>query len=143
MAKYPHLLPEDAKLWDDFLAGHPIEPKYLIYDVRLGQGVDPGPEYTENIRMMAIGLTQKRADVVAIYVDRIVMYEVSVEVSIRSIGQMYVYPILWRVQNSDSPRIDKVIVTRRASMDIKTVCEATGIEVVIVPVVPASVVATG
>ena len=73
---YPHLLPVDVPCWEWFLAKYANNFDMIDYDVRVGEGRNPGTEFPENIRTMAIDLSKKRIDAVAYMPDQIWAIEI-------------------------------------------------------------------
>ena len=76
MARFPHLLPNEERIWERFLQIYGDQFQNYRYDVRVGKGQDPGPRYEWKWRQLAIMLTQKRIDVVAERDGEIWIFEV-------------------------------------------------------------------
>jgi hypothetical protein len=68
------------------------------YNVRIGNGRDPGPGFADNIRQMAIAITQFRLDAVGFKGDTPVIFEVKRDLGPAQVGQILAYDAIWRAQ---------------------------------------------
>ena len=90
-SRYPHLLPEDAELWNDYIEQYsPPHPTFL-YDVAVGPGRDPGDSFEDSIRKMALQLSKRRIDVVGVLPDGIDIFELTQSAGLKSLAQAIVY----------------------------------------------------
>jgi hypothetical protein len=89
--KYPGLRPDEAAVLRDWLAVHQGEWDRFDYNVRVGEGTDPGPAYADEIRKSYIMSTQMRVDVVAWRGGRPTLIEVKYRASAAALGQLAVY----------------------------------------------------
>jgi hypothetical protein len=129
---YPHLLPPDIKVWERFLSKYgPIYADFL-YDVRVGQGRDPGQKYPENIRGMAIGLSQRRIDAIGIVPDGVHIIEVTQDAGLTAIGQLTMYPILYAIDYPDKPILNIILVCETIQSDIEPALKRMNVTVEIV-----------
>lgn len=115
---YPHLLPDDIAVWQQFLAQHNHEYQYFDYDVPVGEGRDPGPEYSEAIRRMALILSHRRIDAVGHKPNQLDIIEVTTHAGIKAIGQLQVYPILYKETYHPQLRLVPLLVCSDISPDI-------------------------
>jgi hypothetical protein len=93
--KYPHLLPDDIKVWERFLHHFGNDYTHFDYDVRVGYGRDPGPGYDSTMRQMGVDLSQRRIDAVGHRVDRLDIIEITHSAGLTAVGQLLSYPILY------------------------------------------------
>lgn len=121
MPKFDHLLPADAALWDLFLHQYPNRYTQLHYDVRIGTGRDPGPEFPDNIRYMAISLSQRRIDVLAFTADHIDIIEITTAAGLTALGQLLAYPQLYIATYSPTLPVRPLLVTYQFQPDIKQI----------------------
>jgi len=136
--KYPHLLQEDADLWNDYqLIYRPPHPSFL-YDVEVGPGRDPGPDFEDNIREMAIHLSKRRLDVVGIMPDTIDIFELTQSAGLKATGQAIVYRHLLTVTWSLTVPVTTTIICRICQDDIQPVLSAQGVRLIIIPPLPTS-----
>jgi len=129
MGRFPHLLPNEEKIWVRFLQIYGDQFKNYRYDVRVGRGVDPGPRYEWKWRKLAIMLTQKRIDVVAERDGEVWIFEVKPDAGLSAIGQVLSYRVLYREQFKERRPIKLAIVTTRVDDDIREVAKEYGIVV--------------
>jgi len=115
---YPHLLPQDIDVWIQFLAEHSSEYQYFDYDVRIGDGRDPGTLVEEKYRRMAIQLSQRRIDAVGHAGDHLDIIEITVDAGIHAIGQLQTYPLLYQQTYRPGLPLRPVLVCRTISPDI-------------------------
>jgi len=131
--RYPHLLPEDVPVWEDYLKRHPGLYSFIEYDVRLGLGRDPGPEFEGNIRQMAVDLSMRRADAVGFMDDEIVVIEITTVADMTALGQVQAYPILYKLTYSPVNKVSGLLVMREWGTDLKVVADVLGIRYELVP----------
>jgi hypothetical protein len=130
---YPHLLPEDIELWQDWLKLHPTRFERFEYDVLIGQGRDPGPSYQPNIRQMAITLSQRRIDALGYNAEGITIIELTVSAGLRAIGQLATYPALFHATYNPRTAVSLLLICREVQSDIKPILEMNGVEYEILP----------
>jgi hypothetical protein len=118
--KYPHLLTEDALVWDRYLGAHPIAKTRLFYDVRVGEGRPVGDEYPDNIRKMALDLSQRRIDVLIDFDDYWLIVEITTKASLKSIGQLAVYKHLFTIGNNPQKAVKTLLVCSSIDPDLKS-----------------------
>ena len=94
--RFPHILPQDAKVWTKFLHGNPDFCDYYDYDIRVGKGIDPGNIVEEKFRRMSIHLSQRRIDIVGYRNDCIFIIELTQKAGIKALGQLSAYPNLYK-----------------------------------------------
>jgi hypothetical protein len=136
--KYPHLTAEDNDLWNDFQILFPPPHLTFMYDVSVGAGRDPGPDYPHNIRLMALRLSKRRIDVVGITPDYLEIFELTQSAGLRATGQSVVYPHLLRITWGATLPIRTTILCRDCQDDIQSVLDEFQIRLVVVPVIPRS-----
>lgn len=127
--KFRHMLPNEVRLWERFLQLYGDWFKNYRYDVRVGEGVDPGPGYEEEWRRLARLLTQKRIDVVAEKDGEVWIFEVKPDAGLGAIGQVLSYKVLYMKEHKDVHKVQLAIVTTRVDDDIREVCKEYGITV--------------
>lgn len=107
-----------AKAW---LNAHGAEYDRIDFNVRLGEGTDPGEEYGADIRDLSKLLTQKRADIVAQIGGQVDIIEVKVRVAFGALGQLLGYRNLWRTGHPELPVRRLIAIGRSVVPD----CQAT------------------
>ena len=121
MAKYPHLLPNEVRIWDKFLELMGKKWYRFEYDIRVGKGIDPGPTVPEPWRSLAIKLTQKRIDAIGYAEDGIWIFEVKPDASLGALGQVLSYKYLYERDFKPELPVNLAIVTNRTFPDEKEI----------------------
>ena len=101
--KYPGLLPEEILVLRAWLALHQTEYDRFEYNMRIGQGIDPGPSYTPEVRKQAILNTQLRIDAVAWSGTQPTIIEVKRRATASNVGQILTYSSVWRQEFPSDP----------------------------------------
>lgn len=127
--RFPGLLPREVLVLKAWLQLHEAEYDRFDYNVRLGEGHDPGPQFPQDIRDQAILNTQKRVDTVAYKSDQPTLIEVKDRAGFSAIGQIVGYDALWRKQFPTTPAPKLLIVCNRFVADILPVLQRQGIEI--------------
>lgn len=130
---YPHLLPEDVPVWERFLAQFGSQFFSIKYDVRVGNGVPVSPTEPKNIQKMAIMLTQRRIDAVALSHNGIHVIEITRFADLKAIGQLEAYPILYRDRFDPRAKVSPLLVCEKLESDIEPILNQKGIDYVLLP----------
>lgn len=129
---YAHLLPPDVPVWERYLDIHRSAYDLLEYDVRVGLGRDPGAQYPQNIRLMALDLSYRRIDCVAHSHGVITVIEITTIAGFKAIGQIVSYPLLYTLTYSPNFPVRAMLVCESLQSDIKPVIQTLGIPYVTV-----------
>ena len=132
MKRYPHILPPDVPVWERYLARGGDYHQLIEYDVRVGLGRDPGPEFPENMRAMALDLSFRRIDAVAHDSHQITVIEITRYAGLTAIGQVMIYPILYRLTFMPSLPIVALLVAEEFESDIQVTADQMGVAYVLV-----------
>lgn len=127
--QYPHLLSVDVPVWEAFLDNYAPEFSMIDYDVRVGEGRDPGDDYEQNIRGMALDLSKRRIDAVGQLPDSIWIMEVTTVADMRALGQLTVYPPLYRITYRPAFPLVPVLICAKLDPDLAKVIVETPIRV--------------
>lgn len=117
--EFPHLLPDDIKVWKRFLLNFGDNYTHFDYDVRVGYGRDPGSDFDIKIRSMAIDLSQRRIDAVGHTVNHLDIIEITHSAGLTAIGQLLSYPILYGHMFNPSIPLVPVLVCAEIQTDIE------------------------
>lgn len=126
--KFPGLLPREILVLKAWLHLHEQEYERFDFNVRLGAGNDPGPQWPENIRQMAIKNTQKRVDAVGFAGSGVTLIEVKDRAGFSAIGQLVGYDALWRDTHPTDTPPKLLLVCNRFASDILQVLSRNSIE---------------
>lgn len=110
-------------MWERFLKAHPDKYKHYDYDVRVGTGRDPGAQVPPNIRRMASDLSKRRIDAVGYTDSHLTIIEITLSAGLRAIGQLIVYPYLFRDTNNIATLPDVLLVAAEIQTDIKSILD--------------------
>jgi len=102
--KYPGLLPEEILVLRAWLNLHQAEYDRFDYNMRIGQGTDPGPTYSPEVRRQAVLNTQLRIDAVAFKGTQPTIIEVKRRATASNVGQILTYASVWSVEFPQSPK---------------------------------------
>jgi len=131
---YPHMKPEDVKLWEKFISAFPDMWETCDYDVLVGDGVVAGDvekdQYARSFQM----LTQKKIDVVVYKGNEIGIIEIKPRAGSTALGQVVGYLELWLKKHPEvSPtNVFMGIVTDEPQSDYATIYANQGIRLFIV-----------
>jgi len=130
--KYPHMIQEEAMIWDRFVDKFPKRYTSVDYDFRVGEGQQTELPFPENYERMITMLTQHRIDALAWIGDFPTIIEVKNRAVLSTIGQLIGYKTLFE---NDFPHIEKpgtLCVCASISKDVKNVFDAQEIPVEVV-----------
>lgn len=131
--KYPGMAPREVIIFRAWLNQHQNEYDRFEYNVRVGNGVDPGPTYPSIYRQQYIENTQKRIDVVGWQGDQPTIIEVKDRATASCMSQILTYKTLWPLTFPNTPAPKLLLVTNRVAQDMPLVLNASGIALEIVP----------
>lgn len=124
---------EDLELWESFYATNPTFCPDILFDVRVGDGFDPGENYPENIRKDAVMLSQRRIDAVCTWPDKIWIIEITHTATLKAIGQLEVYPYLFTYTYEPTLPIYTVLMYRHCDPDLLRYIAVKGINTLQIP----------
>jgi len=124
---YPHLLPVDAEVWQQFLLNPPIRFDRFDYDVRIGLGVDPGDKYPPNYRKMCLDLSRMRIDAIGYTSTSIYIIEITRHAGLKALGQLTAYPTLYRKSYPTTQIVIPYLVCLDFTTDMQAVFDTHGL----------------
>jgi hypothetical protein len=107
-----------------------------MYDVAVGEGRDPGADFPDNIRRMALRLSKRRIDVIGVLPGSVEIFELTQSAGLKTAGQAIVYPHLLRVTWQLSIPIVTTIICRSCQPDVLPVLNEFQVRVITVQVIP-------
>jgi hypothetical protein len=131
-ARYPHLLPEDVPVWERFLDAYGQRYTHFEYDVRTLPHFDPGPEWPDNYRKMAMSLSARRIDAIGHFTTGIHIIEVTTSAGLTAVGQLTTYPVLYKMTYHPQINISPLLVAESLQTGIEEVLNAHFIAFVLV-----------
>ena len=131
--RYSHILEPDRTLFQLYLATNPYPYIHLDFDVRVGVGRDPGPQFPKSIRDMAIHLSQRRIDCVAHTTDQIHIIEVTFNAGLTSLGQLLAYPSLYTTTWQPALPVIPILVCNAFQADVERLFHDNAITCHLIP----------
>lgn len=131
--RFPHLLKEDVELWQQFLdSPHNIYDRY-DYDIQVGDGRDPGQDFPEHIRDMALNISRRRIDAIGFQPNAITIIEISISAGLTQLGQLQAYPCLYQITYSPKLPLKRLLVAQSIQTDIEPVLLDQKIPFIVLP----------
>lgn len=129
--RYVHMLPDDIIVWEQFLLSPHNIYDHFDYDVRVGDGRDPGPETDEKYRKLGILLSQRRIDVVGFHQTHLAIFEVTREAGLKALGQLTAYPILFQAKYKPNIALKPILIAETLQSDAQSSFERAGITILL------------
>lgn len=133
-AAYPALNVDEVLVWKAWLVLNQQFYQSFDYNVRIGDGQDPGPSFADNIRQMAIQITQLRLDAVGYQGNIPTIFEVKRRAGPQNVGQLMTYDAVWRNKGYTQVNPRLMLVCATYNPNIMPVLRDTGINLAVVPV---------
>ena len=127
--KYPHMMPNDVKIWERFIELEPDRFDTVIYDLHVGEGrpiTGEGPEWQEK---QTKTLTQFRIDVVGFMNAVPTLVEVKPFAQLSAFGQILAYRYFWQEERRSVVPPLMMIITDNTTPDMKSIYRFYGVEV--------------
>lgn len=105
-------------LWKQWLRLYQDKFETFEYNVRVGQGLDPGPNATDEMRAMWKAVTTKRIDVVANRQDQTWVIEIEPRPGARTLGQLVLYTDLLPKFYPVRPMLMSALVAQYVGFDM-------------------------
>ena len=116
--RFPHLLPQDVEVWLLFLKSPANIYTHFDYDVHVGDGRDPGTEYSQKDRDLGIFLSQRRIDAIGHHSTHLAIIEITRQAGLKAVGQLIAYPILYNSKYSPGTQIKPLLVAEEMQTDV-------------------------
>jgi len=123
------MAPLDVPIWRGFLASPPVAFDALHYDVALGGLAGAEVDQQDPLLPMWANLLKKRVDVVGHVSDERWIIEVKPVANLEAFGQVVCYEWLYRRFLGGECKTRKVVVCRRADVDLAGVYAEFGVSV--------------
>lgn len=131
--RFPGMLPREVLIFKNWLKDHEREYDRIEFNCRVGPGHDPGPNWPDNLRLMAIANSQKRIDACAWQGNIVTLIEVKDRAGAAALGQLLTYFPLWNKEHAGLPPAQLLMVTNRIQTGIDAATSYHGIKLDIVP----------
>lgn len=127
--KFPHLLTPDVPVWERWLNTHRDQYLSIEYDVRVGSGRDPGPDFDSTMRKMALDLSKRRIDALLETDSGIICVEITTSAGLTALGQCLAYPILYKLTYHPEKPVSPLLVCAEVQPDLTPVFSALRVPV--------------
>lgn len=127
LSKYPHMKPEDVKVWDRLIASTPGFFETVDYDVAVGQGAPQNPDLPPEIQADGKILTQKKVDAVGYLGQNVYVVEVKPIADMRALGQILTYTALFTADHPELENVFPMIVCGSVERELMPQFERHGI----------------
>jgi len=116
--KYPHMIAEEAEVWERFVEKFPDRFDSVDYDFRVGEGQKIQYEYPAKYERMIKMLSQHRIDVVGWNKEKPTIVEVKDRAILSTIGQLMGYHTLFVIEFSNLEKPDFLCICNSISGDV-------------------------
>ena len=127
--QYPGMTYVETEITRAWISRHGAEYDEIMFNVRLGEGVQLEGEYTPEVVRMATLITQKRADVVARVGDQVDLVEVKIRIAFPVIGQLIGYRGLFKGTYPQYTVRRLLAVGRAVVPDMAAIIEESGVAI--------------
>lgn len=117
--RFTHLLPQDIEVWKRFLDSPANNYDFFEYDIRVGEGRDPGNDFDDNRRSHAIKLSQRRIDAIGHHKDHLAIFEITRYAGLKALGQLIAYPILYKSKFAPSLPLVPILIAEELQTDVE------------------------
>lgn len=126
--RFPHILPPDVPVMIRWLIKHKDDILWLDMDVRVGEGRPAPPDTPSNLKQMALDLSKRRIDLVAGFQQHIAIVEITRNAGFTAVGQLLVYPPLYRQTFSPGLEVVPILVCEEIQPDVASIISQYGIK---------------
>jgi hypothetical protein len=116
--RWPGMLPREILIFKAWLAQFGNEFDTFDFNRRIGAGHDPGPNWPQYIRDMAIANSQLRIDAVGMKGPAVSIIEVKDRAGAAAVGQLVTYDAVWQEDFPNTPTPALILVTNRVQPNI-------------------------
>lgn len=124
--------PVEATVMRLWLQQHEDEYDHFDYNVRVGPGRDPGPEYSDPVRKTAVLSSQLRLDAVGWKGDRPTLIEVKNYALVTAVSQLTLYAAVWELERPSGPKPGLLLVCTNAEPGVGNAAVAAGVALQVV-----------
>jgi len=130
MPHYPHMLAEDVTVWSLFLRKNPGLLQKVWYDVKVGAPMPLPVGATDIQRLVALGVSRKRIDVVGLTFTGLWVIEVKPYGNMVALGQAIAYTGLFKKEYEVAVAVSPVVVCASVDKDLIAEFERQNVNVI-------------
>lgn len=127
---FPHMGPEDTKVWQRFITAFPEAYDTVSYDIKIG----PVPSFVtrdeQNIGGNISNLYRRKIDVVGFKGNNVDIIEVKPTAGMSTVGQILGYLMHWQNEIGENIKANPVIVCSEAALDVHMLAERNGVKII-------------
>lgn len=127
------MLPREVLIFKNWLKAFEGNYDSFDYNVRIGAGRDPGPNWPPSVREQAIKASQLRIDAVAWNGAAPTLIEVKDRAGASAVGQLITYQAVWDTDHPGLPSPPLILVTNRIQDSILPIVQKAGIRLDQIP----------
>jgi len=131
--RYPHLLDQDAPILTAYLKENGARYTSIEFDVRIGTGRDPGPDFETNIRKMGLDLSRRRIDALGHTPRQVEIIEVTGSAGTTTLGQLTAYAAIWQREHPDHTPPRLILAAATLQTDMHRPFTSAGVEIHLYP----------
>lgn len=131
--KYPHMQPNDALLWNQFLKAYADPNVQVAYDVHLGTIPHTSDDDPLWLKKYLAANYPKKADVLIFLPRHTLVVEIKPYAGLTALGQALGYAALFQQQYPTHPRVTPAILTDNPQPDMPYLCRLYRIALLTLP----------
>jgi len=120
--KYPHMRPEDVRIWERFLETNSLDNALVAYDVHVGSTPTPPAGAPEYLKKHIEAVYPKKIDAVLYFPTQTLVTEIKPFAGLTALGQALGYQRLFSQDFPFVPQPTACILTDTAQPDIPSLC---------------------
>ena len=132
--KYPHLLPQEVKIWDQFMARYGDDYDRFEYDVHVGDIPTEFNHLVGNDLHAVKSIYRARIDVIGFRGNDVTIFEIKPQAGLSAYGQILGYMSMYEAEFSPAGELRGAIVTNIVSSPAKKLFVDAGFLIFIFPV---------
>ena len=129
---YPHMNVRDKEIWERFIDKYPDAYKSAQYDFHIGDAPPFNTLMDDDEDRNQDMLYRLRIDVIGWSLDSLDIIEVKPNAGPSTIGQVKSYATLYKRDEEPQIQVRTIIVTDKEQPNMKYLCKAEGVELVVV-----------
>jgi hypothetical protein len=127
------MVPIESALTRRWIERHGADYDLIEFNVRLGEGIDPGADVGDSTRRLAQMVSTRRADIIATRGLFVTIVEVKERAGLSAMGQVQGYGALWEDEYPNRDKPELVVVAKDTGPDVDAVLRSFGIKLELYP----------
>lgn len=127
LRKYPHMMPQDSRIWTRYLLSNHMRSNEVWYDLHVGNAVVLPEGSSEAMQRVSDGVTRKRIDVVARIGGGFWVIEIKPIGTMAALGQAVTYRNLFAKEYAGAAESVPVVLCALIEEDIIETADDLGV----------------